>query len=64
METVAKYREYAEECKRLAERAAPKDKGVLLEIAEAWEKCAEEAERIQRKGLDGKGDTGEPANRP
>jgi hypothetical protein len=66
METGAKYREYAEECKSLAERAAPKDKSVLLEIADAWEKCAIEAERmerIKRKGLDGKGDAGEPANR-
>jgi hypothetical protein len=35
-----KYREYAADCKRLAERAKPKDKEVLMKIAEAWEQQA------------------------
>jgi hypothetical protein len=55
MENVQKFREYAEECKRLAERAAAKDRSVLLEIADAWEKCAEEAERKFKKQQDGSG---------
>ena len=40
-----KYREYAAECRRLAGRAAEKDRKVLIEIADAWISCAEEAER-------------------
>jgi hypothetical protein len=43
-----KFRQYAAECRRLAERASEKDRKVLMEIAEAWLKCAEEAERKQR----------------
>ena len=44
MQNPAKFREYAEECKRLARTASEKDRTVLLEIAEAWTKCAEEIE--------------------
>jgi hypothetical protein len=40
-----KFRDYAAECRRLAQRAAEKDRKVLMEIAEAWIVCAEEAER-------------------
>jgi hypothetical protein len=39
------YRDYAAECRRLAQRASEKDRKVLMEIAEAWVACAEEAER-------------------
>ena len=55
MENAEKYRQFAEECKRLAEKASAKDKAVLMEISEAWEKCAEEAERKIKKRLDEKG---------
>lgn len=47
-----KFRDYAAECRRLAQRASDKDRKVLMEIAEAWTVCAEEAERkegISRK---------------
>jgi len=44
MQDPAKFREYAEECKRLASSANQNDRAVLLEIAEAWTKCAEEVE--------------------
>jgi hypothetical protein len=47
-----KFRDYAAECRRLAQRASDKDRKVLMEIAEAWIVCAEEAERkegISRK---------------
>jgi hypothetical protein len=40
-----KFREYAAECRRLARVAAEKDRAMLIEIAEAWVVCAEEAER-------------------
>lgn len=40
-----KFRGYAAECRRLAERASEKDRGVLMEIAKAWLSCAEDAER-------------------
>jgi hypothetical protein len=40
-----KYREYAADCKRLAERAKPEDKEVLMKIAEAREQQAKLAER-------------------
>jgi hypothetical protein len=43
-----KFRQYAEECRRLAARAAEKDRKVLMEIAEAWTVCAEEAERKEK----------------
>ena len=43
-----RFRRYAAECKRLADRASEKDKAVLMEIAEAWLVCAEEAERKQQ----------------
>jgi hypothetical protein len=40
-----KFRTFAAECRRLAQRASEKDRKVLMEIAEAWLACAEEAER-------------------
>ena len=43
-----RFRQYAAECRRLAQGAAEKDKAVLMEIAAAWIACAEEAERKQR----------------
>ena len=42
-----RFRQYAAECRRLADRASEKDKAVLREIAAAWITCAEEAERKQ-----------------
>ena len=54
MESTEKYRQFAEDCRRLAEKAAPKDRTVLLEIAAAWEQCAKEAGRKTEKMIDGK----------
>jgi hypothetical protein len=53
MQNPAKFREYAEQCKRLAKAAkTEKDRAALLEIAEAWLTCAAEAERTNtRKGM-------------
>ena len=46
----ARFREYAAECRRLAEQAGEKEKAVLMEIAAVWIVCAEEAERKQPSG--------------
>ena len=34
------YAEFARECRRLANKAAPDDRAVLLEIAQAWDEQA------------------------
>jgi hypothetical protein len=39
------YRQYAKECRRLANMMPQEHRGKLLEIAEAWSKLAEDAER-------------------
>jgi hypothetical protein len=43
-----RFRAYAEECRRLAQRASEKDRQVLIEIADAWVSAAEEADRKSR----------------
>jgi hypothetical protein len=53
MESVEQYRQYAEECRRLVERAPPKEKVALLEIAAAWDECANEAAERGRKTVEG-----------
>jgi histone H3/H4 len=54
VERAEKYRQFAEDCRRLAGKAAAKDRAVLLEIAEAWEQCAKDAGRKTEKTTDGK----------
>ena len=46
------YRKFAQECRRMAETASAKDRAVLLQIAEAWEAQAKQAE--QRNGKNGR----------
>ncbi len=42
METATKYREFAEECERLAKQAkTERHRAVLLEMAAAWKQLAE-----------------------
>lgn len=41
----AKFRHYAAECRRLAQKAAAQDKPILQELADAWAACAAAAER-------------------
>jgi hypothetical protein len=43
------YREYAKDCIRIAEKMNAKDKETLLNIAEAWEMRAVEAERREKQ---------------
>jgi hypothetical protein len=47
------FRDYAAECRRLARTASERDRAVLIEIAEAWIVCAEQADRIVKR--DGEG---------
>jgi hypothetical protein len=56
MQTAKTYRQYAADCRSLAERMPAKDKESLLKMAEAWDARAEDAERLQSKKLDGEGD--------
>ena len=47
-----KFRDYAAECRRLVRTASEKDRAVLIEIAEAWDLCAEQSEasaKLRRK---------------
>jgi hypothetical protein len=45
-----KFRDYAAECRRMAaQNSSEKDRIVLMEIAQAWTVCAEEAERKTRR---------------
>jgi hypothetical protein len=45
MHDPATYKRYAEECRRLATTGPEEHRLILLEIADAWIKLAEEAER-------------------
>jgi len=48
MQNPTKFKEFAEDCKRLAKTAATEHKTILLQMADAWQRCAEEAEKYQR----------------
>jgi hypothetical protein len=45
MRDVIKFREYAEECRRLAKSMKTEHQSTLLTIADAWDRLAEERER-------------------
>jgi hypothetical protein len=54
MKTVAEYRMYAEECRKLAARTArAEDKQALEVIARAWERVANEREASLLKQIEG-----------
>jgi hypothetical protein len=44
-----RYREFARDCIRLAEKMSSADKQTLLKIAEAWEMRALDAEREEKR---------------
>lgn len=48
-----KFRDYAAQCRRLARTASEQDRAVLIEIAEAWTVCAEQAEGNARSNRGG-----------
>jgi hypothetical protein len=43
MRNSMKFRNYAQECRRLAKQMKPEHRATLLEIADAWDRCADEA---------------------
>jgi hypothetical protein len=47
--TASQYLEYAEECRRIAQQLQPEQKKVLLEIANAWMRCAEEEQKKEQR---------------
>jgi hypothetical protein len=49
MRDPAKFRKYAEECRRLANIMPKEHRGTLLKIADAWIECAQDAERDPSK---------------
>ncbi len=49
MQEVETYRQYAADCRRLAERANNGDKAILLRIAEAWDQQAKLATSQSKK---------------
>jgi len=50
MQNPAQYRKYAEECRRLAQLGSREHRATLLEMAEAWTRCADELEEAERAG--------------
>jgi hypothetical protein len=49
MRTAEEYRQYAEECERMAKKGSTEHRETLLKIAKAWRECAHEAEQRQKK---------------
>jgi hypothetical protein len=47
------YRQYASDCRRIAETMSAKDKVIMLEMAKVWDERASEAER-QETNKDGR----------
>jgi hypothetical protein len=52
MQSAAQYRTYAQECRKLAQKLKPEHRDTLTKIADAWNKCADDAEASQRSGAD------------
>lgn len=48
MQSATQYRNYADECRKLAQKLKPEHRDTLLKIAEAWDMCADEAEAAHR----------------
>jgi hypothetical protein len=64
MQDPVKFREYADECKKLAQTASGANRAALLRIAAAWITCAEDVERDRaRAGPGGKPGSTDPSSR-
>ena len=48
MQDAKSYRQYASDCRRIAETMNAKDKAIMLEMAKVWDERAEEAARLGR----------------
>jgi len=44
------YRQYVNDCRRIAATMSAKDKAVLLEMAKVWDARAKDAERLEKNG--------------
>jgi hypothetical protein len=53
------YRQYANDCRRIAATMSAKDKAVLLEMAKVWDERANEAERVANNTRDQEALTGD-----
>lgn len=53
MQDAQTYRQYANDCRRIAQTMSAKDKAIMLEMAKVWDERAEEAARVEKSG-DGK----------
>jgi hypothetical protein len=42
------YRQYANDCRRIAGTMSAKDKTIMLEMAKVWDERADEAQRIEK----------------
>ena len=42
------YRQYANDCRRIAETMSAKDKAIMIEMAKVWDERAEDAERSEK----------------
>jgi hypothetical protein len=42
------YRQYANDCRRIARTMSTKDQAIMLEMAKVWEERADEAERTDK----------------
>ncbi len=59
METAATYREFAEQCERLAKQAkTERQRAVLREMAAVWRQLSDEAERRKQPRDDPEGTNG------
>jgi hypothetical protein len=48
MQDAKNYRQYANDCRRIAETMNAKDKATMLEMAKVWDERADEAERMEK----------------
>ena len=49
MKDAKTYRQYAAECRRIAQTMQGEDRATLLQMAELWESTAREADRLEAK---------------
>ena len=59
MQGATQYRDYADECRKLAKKLKPEHRDTLLKIAEAWDKCADEVGAAHKSG-DGASNDNDP----
>jgi hypothetical protein len=49
MKDAKTYRQYAADCRRIAQTMRGEDRATLMQMAEMWEATAREADRLARK---------------